>query len=261
MRSKVTTLDPEPPRSPVIEPAFYVADTPSFDTFLHIVDHLITRGARVTGLAEVGHAGDLDELADPRYDGVDSFPVSSRADLVTLWRDTGRAPVRITLADAGPASSGRLVGLDVLPIPDAAVGHDRHPIALACDGRLFEPDTAPAARHPTAMAILELFTSTIEVLRPSYGAIQGEYPLPCPTQIAEEPSGFEFGDCYLSARYLGSDTLTRLADEIPAAHLRPLADGALILTTSAYGTPAEDTYAVRRKIGQALASVDVGHIT
>jgi hypothetical protein len=240
------------PLPPFVEPSFYFAKLSTHDALLAVVRHLVDRGAHIID-GTLGELGDADAIADLKFSFVERIAVDDMSDLQSIQAEAGRAIADVTLADVGPGSAGRNVIVRALSIPEGAVGTDHHPISIACDGRAFEPYVRPAQRKRAARDVLTFFTALVSALRPSYGAIMFEYPLPCPYEVAERPDGFEFADCYLSKDYL-DDSITKHASKLRGnGQWIDIADGAIILTSGVFakqpevdGLPASAAMAIVR---------------
>jgi hypothetical protein len=225
---------------PFVEPSFYFAGLSSHDALLAVVRHLVDNGADIIN-GTLGEAGDADATANLKFSFAERVAADDIDDLLSVRAEKGRAIADVTLAGVGQGSAGRNVIVSALPIPEAAVGRDHHPISIACDGRAFEPQVSPAQRKRAARDVITFFTALVSALRPSYGAILFEYPLPCPYEVAERPDGFEFADCYLSSDYL-DDSLTKHASRLRYnGQWLDVADGAIILTSGVFaGQPDVD---------------------
>ncbi len=244
----------KPPRPPFVEPGFYFADRSTEEAFFLVVDHLLDRGATLTGEALVGQPGSADEVADLTYHEIDRVVLHTRDELSALRESGGRTIAGVTLSGVEPGSSGRDVQVRVLPIPDAAVGRDRHPIAIWCDGRAFEPDATSAARKRAAADVLELFTSAVAALSPSYAAILFEWPLPSPDEVNGRPDGFEFADCYLATDYVGTRQLRKLSSLLDGAYRTDLEHGTLFLTSGVFAQEPDAADKVRTQAALAVAA-------
>jgi hypothetical protein len=235
----------KPPKSreplpPFVEPSFYFSNFSTHDALLAVVRHLADSGAHVIG-GTLGELGDADATAHLKFSFAERVAADDINDLLSIHAEKGRAIADVTLAGVGQGSAGRNVIVNALPIPEAAVGTDHHPISIACDGRAFEPHVSPSQRKRAARDVLAFFTALVSALRPSYGAILFEYPLPCPYEVAERPDGFEFADCYLSKDWL-DDSLTKHASSLrDSGQWLDVADGAIILTSGTFaGKPDVD---------------------
>jgi hypothetical protein len=187
----------------------------------------------------LGELGEADATASLTFSFVETIAVADIDDLLSAHSKTGRAIADVTLADVGRGSAGRNVIVRALPIPEAAVGTDHHPISIACDGRAFEPYASPAELKRAAGDVMSFFTGLVSGLRPSYGAILFEYPLPSPYQVAEQPDGFEFADCYLSKGYLDNSIMKHASKLRVNRQWLDIADGAIILTSGVFAERPE----------------------
>jgi hypothetical protein len=176
---------------------------------LLLIEYLVEKGASLTGTALLGGTGSPDEMADLIYDKIDRVPVESTDELIRLRRTTGRAVAGVPLKGVQPGGAGYDVDVRVLPIPENAVGYDRHPIAIWCDGAALEPGTPSATRARRSEELRDLFVSVVKELSPAYGSILISWPLPSPAEIAARPDGFEFSDFYVSADYVGRAAIGR----------------------------------------------------
>ncbi|WP_158842331.1 hypothetical protein [Saccharothrix deserti] len=249
----MTAKNGRAPRSPLVQPAFYFARRGTEEVFFAVVDHLIDRGGRVVDVV-LGEVGAVDALADPVHDRIDRVAVRGRAELDSVRASTGRVIAGVGLADVGAGSSGRDVQVRVLPIPEAAVGRDHHPIAIWCDGRAFEPG-AGSTRKRAAAGVLDLFTSVVVALSPSYGAILVEWPLPCPYEVGERPDGFEFADFYLATDYVGREKLDKIA-ALASDRCTTLPEGTLFLTSGLFGARAESVEDIGTWAALAVVAAD-----
>jgi hypothetical protein len=221
-----------------VELAFYFSNLGTHDALIAVVRHLVDKGAYVID-GVLGELGDADTTADLKYSFVKRVAVDDIDDLLSIQAKEGRVIADVTLADVGQGSADRDVIVSALLIPDAAVGTDHHPISIACDGRAFEPYVSTARKKRAAHDVLAFFSELVSALQPSYGAIMFEYPLPSPGQVAEQPDGFEFADCYLSKDYL-SDSLTKQAPSLRNhGQWLDVADGAIILTSGVFAQRPE----------------------
>jgi hypothetical protein len=226
------------PLPPFVEPSFYFSNLSTHDALLAVVRHLVDKGSHIV-YGTLGELGDADTIANLKFSFAERITVTDVNDLLSIHAKTGRAIVDVTLAEVGPGSADRNVIVRALSIPEAAVGTNRHPISIACDGRAFEPNVSPAQRKRAARDVMIFFTALVSALRPSYGAILFEYPLPCPYEVAERPDGFEFADCYLSKDYL-DDSMTRHASNLrDNGQWLDIADGAIILTSGVFAEQPE----------------------
>jgi len=135
-----------------------------------------------------------------------------------------------------------------------AVGRDHHPIAIWCDGRSFEADAPTSTRKRAAAGVLELFTSTLTALSPSWGSILFAWPLPSPSEVASRPNGFEFPDFCLSEKYVGKRKIQRIADLVDNSCITYLANGILVLTSGLFAPKPHNAEAVRVQAALAIAS-------
>jgi hypothetical protein len=228
----------EEPLPPFVEPSLYFSNLSTHDSLLAVICHLVDKGAHIIDVTR-GELGDADATANLEFSFVERITVDDVNDLLSIHAKTGRAIADVTLAEVGQGSAGRNVIVRALSIPEAAVGTDHHPISIACDGRAFEPYVSPAQRRRAARDVLIFFTALVSALRPSYGAILFEYPLPCPYEVAERPDGFEFADCYMSKDYL-DDSMTKHASNLRAnGQWLDIADGAIILTSGVFAERPE----------------------
>jgi hypothetical protein len=229
---------PKEPLPPFVEPSFYFSNPSTHDSLLAVVHHLVDSGAHIIG-GTLGELVDADASANLTFSFVERVAVDNINDLLSIHTKTGRAIADVTLAEVGQGSAGRNVIVRALSIPEAAVGTDHHPISIACDGRAFEPYVSPAQRKRAARYMLTFFRALVSALRPSYGAILFEYPLPSPYEVAERPDGFEFADCYLSKDYL-DDSMTKHASNLrDKGQWLDTADGAIILTSGVFAEQPE----------------------
>jgi hypothetical protein len=222
-----------PPLPPFVEPSFYFSNLSTHGALLAVVRHLVDQGAHIVD-GTLGELGDADMTASLTFSFVETFTVDDIDDLLSVHAKTGRIIAHVTLADVGPGSAGRNVVVRALSIPEAAVGTDHHPISIACDGRAFEPYVSPAQVKRAAHDVMIFFTGLVSALRPSYGAVLFEYPLPSPYQVAERPDGFEFADCYLSKDYLDVSITKHASSLRDNGQWLDIADGAIILTSGVF---------------------------
>jgi hypothetical protein len=232
------TPKPREPLPPFVEPSFYFSNLSTHDALLAVVCHLVDRGAHIIDGA-LGELGDADASADLKFSSVERVAVDGKDGLLSIHAKTGRAIADVTLADVGQGSAGRNAIVRALSIPEAAVGADHHPISIACDGRAFEPDVSRAQRKRAAGDVLAFFTELVSALRPSYGAILFEYPLPSPYEVAERPDGFEFADCYLSKGYLDDSMMKHASSLRDNGQWIDIAGGAIILTSGVFAERPE----------------------
>jgi hypothetical protein len=226
------------PLPPFVEPSFYFSNLGTHDALLAVVRHLVGRGAHIIH-ATLGELGDADATANLQFSFAERITVTDVNDLLSIHAKTGRAIANVMVADVGPGSAGRNVIVKALSIPEAAVGTNRHPISIACDGRAFEPNVSPVQRKRAARDVMTFFTELVSALRPSYGAILFEYPLPCPYEVAERPDGFEFADCYLSKDYLNDSITGHAAKLRDNGQWLDIADGAIILSSGVFAEQPE----------------------
>jgi hypothetical protein len=243
------------PLPPFVEPSFYFSNLSTRDALLAVARHLVDRGAHIID-GTLGELGDADAAADLKFSSVERIAVDNIDDLLSIQAKTGRALADVTLAEVGQGSAGRNVIVRALSIPEAAVGTDHHPISIACDGRAFEPNVSPAQRKRAARDMLTFFETLVSALRPSYGAILFEYPLPSPYEVAERPDGFEFADCYLSKDYLDGSITKHASNLRHNGQWLDSTDGAIILTSGVFaeqpevdGLPALAAMAIVRASG------------
>jgi hypothetical protein len=199
--------------------------------------------------------GDADATANLKSSFAERVAAEDINDLLSIHAELGRAIADVTLAGVGQGSAGRNVVVSALQIPEVAVGTDHHPISIACDGRAFEPYVSPAQWERAACDMLMFFTALVSALRPAYGAILFECPLPCPCEVAEQPDGFELADCYLSKDYL-DDSITKHASELrDNGQWLDVAEGAIILTSGVFAQrPRVDALAALAALSIVRAS-------
>jgi hypothetical protein len=219
-----------------------------------LVEYLVEKGASLTGTALLGGTGSPDEMADLIYDKIDRVPVESTDELIRLRQTTGRAVAGVTLKGVQPGGAGYDVQVRVLPIPENAVGRDRHPIAIWCDGVAFESDTTSTKKAKRAKEILDLFVSVVTDLSPAYGSILISWPLPSPADVAARPDGFEFADFYVSADYLGRITIGKIEQAIDEHHRFDLGSGTLFLTSGLFSSPPARNDDVGGRTARAIAA-------
>ncbi|WP_322753644.1 hypothetical protein [Frankia sp. Cas3] len=244
------------PRPPFAEPAFYFAERGTEEAFSLVVEYLAEKGASF-GMALLGGKGNADEMADLIQYEIERVSVANRRELETVRRATGRAVAGVTLSGVQPGGAGRDVEVRVLPIPEDAVGIDRHPIALWCDGSAFELHTPMAPKTRRSEDLLDLFVSVVAALSPAYGSLLISWPLPGPTEVAARPDGFEFADFYVSADYVGRPAFNKMTSAIDRDHQKSLDSGALFLTSGLFSSTPTRNIGVGRMAAGAIAAV--GH--
>jgi len=203
----------------------------------------------------LGEAGNSDSIGNLTFSRVDQVNIGDREELESLIRSAERTVAGVRLTNVGVGSSGRDIYVRVLPIPEEAVGRDRHPISLWCDGRAFEPDARPAVKKRAADGIISLFSSIIAALSPSYGAILVEWPLPCPYEILSRPDGFEFSDAYLGTNYVGESRIKSIAARFGGRKIQ-FENGMLFLSSGLFGEVGKSAEDLGKQVASAIIEAD-----
>ena len=223
------------PRAPFAEPSFYFGERSSQEALVLLVEHLLSKGAALTGNVVLSESADLDAVADPTWASIRRAEVSGVDAIREIAANPTLSVVGVRLSNVVTYAGGRDVEVRLLPISDHAVGRDRHPIAIWCDGEPFERYVPVRRTQRAAAELLQLFTSVVDRLEPDYGAILFAWPLPSPSEIAERPDGFEFQDFFLGRRYVGDTTIQLTAQTVGSACSQSLASGSLYLTSGVFG--------------------------
>ncbi len=241
------------PRPPFAEPAFYFAERGTEDAFSLVVDYLAGKGASFS-MALLGGKGNADEMDDLIQYEIERVSVANWRELETVRRATGRAVAGVTLSGVQPGGAGRDVEVRVLPISEGAVGIDRHPIAIWCDGSAFELHAPVAAKTRRSEDLLDFFVSTVAALSPAYGSLLISWPLPGPMEVAARPDGFEFADFYVSADYVGRPAFNTMVSGIDLDHKKNLDSGALFLTSGIFSSIPTMNIGVGKMAAEAIAA-------
>ncbi|WP_239307873.1 hypothetical protein [Frankia sp. Cj3] len=241
------------PRPPLVEPSFYFAERDTEDAFSLVIDYLIEKGASF-GAALLGGEGDVDEMADLiRYE-IERVGIANQRELENFRRATGRVIAGVTLSGVQPGGAGRDVEVRILPISEDAVGLDRHPIAVRCDGIAFESYAPSSTRIRRSKDILDLFVSMVAALSPAYGSLLISWPLPSPTDVAASPDGFEFADFYVSADYVGRSAFSKMMRAVDMDHREILDGGTLFLTSGLFSSIPTRNIGVGSLAANAIAA-------
>ena len=221
--------------APFQELCFYFGARPESEALEQLVAALVTLGARFAGEARV-HCGP--GLRDQPFAFItdliqESVVVKNLTDMRRLLKMPNLRVVQVDLDGATGTLEDVAEVVTYLDISPAAVGMDRHPLAIWTEGWLFSGpiriDEAVAAKA-VGMRLYERFRTLIGMLRPAYAAITHESPLECPADLRRDPRTLSFYDFYVSRTYLGRGNTERVKELFIDAYIEELDEGIYVST-------------------------------
>ncbi len=188
---------------PFLELNFYSKSRPESETFADLARHALRAGGRATGKGlgyprgQNGECGLFGSISDEPIQEL-QFSEENASELIS---DSDLCVIQLEFVNASGIYGDMMEKLTYTSIPDAAIGIDRHPVAIWTDGQAFEfdeQDSPDAEKY--GLRAYERFTDFCRMLDPDYGAITVEDTIPISTELLLNSKYTVLRDFYVSHR-------------------------------------------------------------